>query len=239
MQLKDIDKKEYNNIHKWIRKIYGSASSCEFCNIKNAPAYHWALKKGCDYKKDVACFMQLCAKCHINYDYTEERRQASIIFCKTKYNDPAARIKQRDCAPKAGIEQMNMEGIVIKAFKSMRDAERELNISSASISRCCRGLKRHASGFRFRYTSVGHENYYSIEQVNMILSVLNKDKNKTLKAVISETNIPSGIVNRIIWNNAFDIQSKITWKEEYYESKRNVWRRRIVFKLKSNQSKQQ
>ena len=37
--------------------------------------FHWAKLKDKEYKRKRENFIQLCASCHINYDFTEERRE--------------------------------------------------------------------------------------------------------------------------------------------------------------------
>lgn len=49
------------------------------------------------------------------------------------------------------VSQYSKEGFYIKTFKSMSEAERQLGISSSSISKVCRGLKQTAGGFRWEY----------------------------------------------------------------------------------------
>lgn len=61
-------KKTYNNVHYLIRKTYGKADHCEFCNIKGAKKYEWALLKGKDIEFKRENFIQLCKSCHSKYD---------------------------------------------------------------------------------------------------------------------------------------------------------------------------
>ncbi len=52
------------------------------------------------------------------------------------------------------VIQYDKEGQnVIKEFKSISDASKELNIDSSSISTCCREITRQTNGFHFKYKS--------------------------------------------------------------------------------------
>lgn len=44
-----------------------------------------------------------------------------------------------------------MDGRLIKEFESESDAGRQLNIAQTDISRCCRGERKSAGGFQWRY----------------------------------------------------------------------------------------
>lgn len=55
------------------------------------------------------------------------------------------------------VIQMNDDYSVIKQWDSIKDASEFLNISSSSISQCCRGIINHACGFRWKYVA-GFEN---------------------------------------------------------------------------------
>lgn len=49
------------------------------------------------------------------------------------------------------VYQYDLNGILIKEYKSTREAARHLSISHGNITRCCNGLWKHASGFIFSY----------------------------------------------------------------------------------------
>lgn len=74
--LRITNSKLYNEIHSFIRKNYGKATCCSFqnCNGKSK-TFDWALKQGCEYKKDINCFIQLCRSCHVKYDFTIIRKE--------------------------------------------------------------------------------------------------------------------------------------------------------------------
>ncbi len=77
-----FNKNRYLYIHKWISKKYGKAKECEFCKSKSAKRYEWALKRGCEYDKDISLFFQLCPSCHRKYDSTELSRANNSLAQK-------------------------------------------------------------------------------------------------------------------------------------------------------------
>lgn len=66
----------YSTVHNWISRNYGKASKCEMpgCNGKYN-VFHWALKTGKVYEKNIENFMQMCASCHGKYDMTKETKE--------------------------------------------------------------------------------------------------------------------------------------------------------------------
>jgi len=68
---------EYVNIHKWLYYHYGKASHCDNkeCNGEGK-RFEWAHKNGNPWEKDIQNFMQLCSKCHFEYD--SERREIAL-----------------------------------------------------------------------------------------------------------------------------------------------------------------
>ncbi len=67
--VKDINNDEYNYIHSWIRHFYGKANKCQnpICKCKSNE-YQWALRFGAKYETRIKNFIQLCIKCHREYD---------------------------------------------------------------------------------------------------------------------------------------------------------------------------
>ncbi len=68
-EMRSIKRKEYVNIHLWLRKEYGKANKCEMesCDEKSK-RFSWALKRGKKYEKKRNNFIQLCHSCHKKYD---------------------------------------------------------------------------------------------------------------------------------------------------------------------------
>ena len=55
----------YCGVHDWIQKHYGKAMICEQCGSRNK--VEWASITG-KHKRDIRNYIQLCKKCHNNYD---------------------------------------------------------------------------------------------------------------------------------------------------------------------------
>jgi hypothetical protein len=68
---------DYNSIHWWIRRKYGSASRCDFDNCDGtSTTYEWALVHGMEYERKIDNFIQLCRKCHFSYDLREPQKKS-------------------------------------------------------------------------------------------------------------------------------------------------------------------
>lgn len=61
------DEASYYATHNWIRRHYGRANKCEFCNSQTANNFHWANVSG-QYKRDISDFIMLCVPCHKKFD---------------------------------------------------------------------------------------------------------------------------------------------------------------------------
>ena len=53
--------------------------------------------------------------------------------------------------PSKSVLQYNLEGILIKEYKSIRAAERETGVRSQNICACCRGTYKTSGGYIWRY----------------------------------------------------------------------------------------
>jgi hypothetical protein len=65
---KSIFKKDYYNIHQWLRRKYGIANKCENNCGTIAIIFDWALIHGKKYDKKRENYIMLCKKCHHKYD---------------------------------------------------------------------------------------------------------------------------------------------------------------------------
>lgn len=72
-------KRNYDNVHQWLKYHYGKAQKCEATQCPGiSKSYDWALIKGKEYEKKRENFMSLCHSCHKKYDFTEKGRQQII-----------------------------------------------------------------------------------------------------------------------------------------------------------------
>lgn len=67
------DKVSYKGLHLWLKRNFGKANKCEHCYNPVAKRYEWALIKGKKYQHKRENFIQLCTKCHHNYDESPVR----------------------------------------------------------------------------------------------------------------------------------------------------------------------
>ena len=66
----------YYAVHRWVRKVYGSANKCEGDECKKeSKFFEWSLLKGNPYERNRSYFWQLCKKCHNLYDKVYDGRQ--------------------------------------------------------------------------------------------------------------------------------------------------------------------
>ena len=81
MQTRQIP--NYSVVHKWLVRMYGSASMCENKQCSGQSGrYNWAIKKGKKYEKKKVNFIQLCVPCHREYDKEKHKN-----FRPKNYND--------------------------------------------------------------------------------------------------------------------------------------------------------
>ena len=153
-----MDKKEYESIHKWIRRNYGKATKCEHCP-NPSKRYDWALKKGYEYKRDISYFMQLCRSCHVKYDFTEERAnkisklQLGInnnFYGKVFTEDMKA--KQREKKNCKVIISENTETGEILISESITVAASKLNLHKSNIIAFLKGRYNGTTYKNWKFT---------------------------------------------------------------------------------------
>lgn len=64
------DRVGYTGIHLWLRKHHEKHGVCQFCEEQKRTV--WALISAKDYERKRENFIELCYKCHRNYDKTVE-----------------------------------------------------------------------------------------------------------------------------------------------------------------------
>lgn len=66
----DTGGREYQRLHRWVRKMLGCPEKCEYCQKDGLKSrhIHWASKSRL-YKWDLTDWLRLCVPCHRNYDY--------------------------------------------------------------------------------------------------------------------------------------------------------------------------
>lgn len=70
------------------------------------------------------------------------------------YQDPQWKKNQTEAVRKAfckPIDQYTLDGTFVKTWSSAREIEREFGISNGNISECCKGKRKTAGGFIWKY----------------------------------------------------------------------------------------
>lgn len=162
--------KDYEQIHYWLRKNFGSPNICENkdCEQKSN-RYDWALKKGFEHAKNKDNYFRMCRKCHVKYDWTEERTNFLIEQGHTE----SANKKRNEVlrgVPKSEVSRKNMkkaafrrpiiqtkDDIILKEYKSLQDAANDTGVTVSSIWLNLSGRQPTSKGFVYRYKCERHE----------------------------------------------------------------------------------
>lgn len=97
-----------------------------------------------------------CKPCidHINTDKTDNRAcNLRWVTYKENTNNPKTMQHITNCASNRnkGVLQFSKDGILINSFKSMYEAETKTNIKYPNISKCCKGERKKAGGYIWKY----------------------------------------------------------------------------------------
>lgn len=93
------------------------------------------------------------------------------------------------------VDQYNENGLLVKSWNSMIEAEKELNIDRSSIAKCCKGIYKTSKGFAWRYKGEDF-NKYSIKKYQQPL------RRKRVKQFTKDGKLIK------IWNSLLEIQSE-------------------------------
>ena len=76
----------------------------------------------------------------------------NLEWCTSKYNiNYGTRTKRMSESRSKKVDQFNLEGNFIRTWISMCQVERELGISHGHISNCCKGKRKSAGKFKWKY----------------------------------------------------------------------------------------
>lgn len=162
---------EYVYIHSWLRKNFGKASVCENkrCVSKEPKKFHWAVLRDKDYEYKRENFIQLCVKCHANYDVTDEKRNATRLRMTGKKFSKSTKSKMSSVRlGKQGVpvRKYSKTGIFLSEYRSITDAAKDTGILRSSISNVLIGISNYAGGFIWKYKSRAKNKmvFYKIEK---------------------------------------------------------------------------
>ena len=120
-----MTKKEYRDIHQWLRATYGRPQICEQEQCSGlSKTYDWALKSGMSHKKDKNNYLRLCRKCHGKYDVTDEKKRRLLEIAHTP---------QAEASRSASLKGMEKSEIT---KNKMRETKRRNNANLCVGDKC-------------------------------------------------------------------------------------------------------
>jgi hypothetical protein len=88
---------------------------------------------------------------HINENKLDNRAE-NLEWCDRAYNvNFGGRTEQQKAKVSKSVVQLSTNDEVIAVFPSGIQAAREFQISSSAITACCRGNRKTAGGFKWKY----------------------------------------------------------------------------------------
>lgn len=130
-----VGSKEYQALHYWVRKQKGKAIKCEQCgSIKSVQ--HANLSG--EYKKDLEDFMQLCRRCHSEYDWKKIRGRRFGDYSPVELPRKGKKDHRGDKNPHAILNRINVY-IILRLHQEDGVSQKELattfGVNQSSISR--------------------------------------------------------------------------------------------------------
>jgi len=142
MKCNEISKKEYDKIHRWLRRVYGHAKICEICKgLKGNKRYEYALKREGMYCYDRSSYLTLCRICHLEYDGIKTN-----ILHKLRTIETMEKIHKAKCQP---IAQYDRNMNFIKQWRSQTEAAKAIGISKTTLHESLSGQIPTAGGFKW------------------------------------------------------------------------------------------
>lgn len=156
--------KDYEKIHYWLRKNFGSPKVCENTECEHlSNTYDWALKQGFEHAKSKDNYLRMCRKCHVKYDWTEERTNFLIEQGHTESANKRRNEVLRG-VPKSETARKNMlkgafrksvlqfkDGLLVREYASLQDAANDTGVTVSSIWLNISGRQPTSRGFVYKY----------------------------------------------------------------------------------------
>ena len=75
--MEKANQSNYILIHKWLNDNHGRAEKCENVACQGTSTkFNWALRHDKEHKKDVSHYIELCSRCHAQYDKSPTAKRA-------------------------------------------------------------------------------------------------------------------------------------------------------------------
>jgi hypothetical protein len=157
-----IETKNYVAIHSWLKRHFPKQGKCDVCKTNKAQRYEYALKNGYEYSKNRANYDELCVSCHRKRDSVEpwnkglfKREKSNCLYCYAVFQplNNGSSYCSFSCASRRRRNKpvVAYMGEDMHIFQSTMDAQRSLNIGNSSIVSVCKGKKKTAGGYHWRY----------------------------------------------------------------------------------------
>lgn len=89
---------------------------------------------------------------YINPDGAVDFEKSNLEFCDAKYNCIfGSRIERIIKKTSKRLAQYSLDGKLIAIFSSLHEASRQTGVNHSHISMCCRGKRKTAGGYIWRY----------------------------------------------------------------------------------------
>lgn len=85
------------------------------------------------------------------FEHNSMHKKGNII--PAKYNQTKEAIEKRKKKVSKPTAQLSFDGKIIKVYPSTIEASRQTNVDRADICRCCKGKKKTAGGYKWKYSS--------------------------------------------------------------------------------------
>lgn len=90
-------------------------------------------------------------KYNSNYGTARERMKETRKKNNSNKRMLLTRIKNNSSKPPKSVAMIDDDGNVVKKYFSISDAARDIGVHNYSVSRVCKGIRRHVRGFKFKY----------------------------------------------------------------------------------------
>jgi hypothetical protein len=134
MDIKSLSSTQYSVIHARLRRKYGLAPECVYCDDEQKHSFQWANVSG-KYTTDIEDYLPMCHHHHNLLDHGTDEARASYRKAQTGNRNGIIPIL------------CDMGNNLIIEFESTYDAERITGISHTAINNCVKGLSKKFAGY--------------------------------------------------------------------------------------------